>query len=496
MQNSNGFVQIRTPSSNLLRQSRQRRHLNTQQIFYAQSITATMSTTMTATTLQMGDSTTNRADMASFEHPEDDDVVKGASSSSCGGNVEDVSTEDGLVPSASSAKCTSASSPETRSSSMSSLNDINTMKMTEARRRRFEQEEIIAKRFVTGDELHLLRQRVLGMRLQLQEAREKGENSVVQRLSKAILRAQEMDADFQYLVSMERMEAATQAGLHEEAEKYHRDAMLARAALPQFNMAGLWIGRFGDDFHMVNISYVGDTLIAHKVTGNSNVPKGQVSFQVDLNPININNDDTCLQPIELNEESSKQWGCKFLQRFKGRGQVAAPGFQQREWVDGQLILVDKYFSFAWLPISHQVFFGRPSPELTLKMLRKNNNSNGKSSLLSSSAIFPSTMNSNNKNINKYDSELTVIEKRDDGDGDDDDEKSISSFLANAGSSRRGNKRYQQDRQTNNNNIDSMRLHLSRCWEETEHIQDDLDVSDGIFRSHEQSYYYEQNGCFE
>jgi hypothetical protein len=40
-------------------------------------------------------------------------------------------------------------------------------------------------------------------------------------------------------------------------------------------------------------------------------------------------------------------------------------------MDGQLIIIgDTYFSFAWVPIEQQIFFGRPSPELALKMLRE------------------------------------------------------------------------------------------------------------------------------
>ena len=39
-------------------------------------------------------------------------------------------------------------------------------------------------------------------------------------------------------------------------------------------------------------------------------------------------------------------------------------------MEGQLIIIgDQYFSFAWVPIEQQIFFGRPSPELALKMLR-------------------------------------------------------------------------------------------------------------------------------
>ena len=41
-------------------------------------------------------------------------------------------------------------------------------------------------------------------------------------------------------------------------------------------------------------------------------------------------------------------------------------------MQGQLVVIGEgdYFSFAWVPLEHQIFFGRPSPELTLKMLRE------------------------------------------------------------------------------------------------------------------------------
>lgn len=307
-------------------------------------------------------------------------------------------------------------------------------RLTDKRRARLELEEETARRFLYGDSLHLLRRKVLELRVKLLEARDSGDMGRVSRLGHGILRAQQMDAEFIYQVSYERMEAATRAGLLEEAETYRNDAMLARSALPQFNLGGLWIGRFGDEFQMVNISYVGDLLVAHKVTGNINVPKGEISFQVDLSP---KSPIDVLEPIELNDESSLQWGQKFLQRFSGQGQVASSGFKHREWMDGQLIIVDRYFSFAWLPIAHQVFFGRPSPELTLKMLRQSRSS----STTRSSKTDSSTVSTSSE-------------------------------------------------------IDSMRSHLSRCWEETEHMQDDLEVSDSIFKSHEQSYYFEQEGCFE
>ena len=116
---------------------------------------------------------------------------------------------------------------------------------------------------------------------------------------------------------------------------------------------------------MINVTYVGDTLIAYKLTGDKNVPKGEITFKADLSP----ETDVTLEPIELTSTASKQWGMKQLIRFPGKGQVASEGFRNNQWMEGQLIMVGDYFSFAWVPIGHQIFFGRPSADLTLKMLK-------------------------------------------------------------------------------------------------------------------------------
>ena len=119
---------------------------------------------------------------------------------------------------------------------------------------------------------------------------------------------------------------------------------------------------------MINVTYAGDTLVATKVTGDKNVPKGELTFTADLSPNAEGRDE--LEPIELSEVASQQWGHKHLPRFPGQGQVAAEGFVNNQWMEGQLILVGEYFSFAWVPIGHQIFYGRPSAELTLKMLKQ------------------------------------------------------------------------------------------------------------------------------
>lgn len=61
-----------------------------------------------------------------------------------------------------------------------------------------------------------------------------------------------------------------------------------------------------------------------------------------------------------------------LPRYPGKGQAAEPNYVNPTYLEGQLVVIGPgdYFSFAWIPLEHQIFFGRPSPELTLKMLRE------------------------------------------------------------------------------------------------------------------------------
>jgi hypothetical protein len=307
---------------------------------------------------------------------------------------------------------------------------------------------VSSSKFVTGDDLHRLRHQVLAMRLELQEARRNGDVERVSDLEKAIMKTQQVDAEFVYTVSLEREELAHQAGNMIEAQRFHERAMEARSALPQFQLEGLWVGKYGEEqgYEMINVTYHGDTLLAHKVTsGTKHVPRGAETFRVDLAPLfakeskrsanNHNrptNDNTAeqqedyhevLSPIELGDSAAKQWGCKFLQRFAGQGQVASEGFQDSQWMEGQLILVNEYFSFAWLPIGHQVFFGRPTPELILKLMKDENT-----------------------------------------------------------------------RGSVNDHLSPARSFLEKCWEETEYIEDDLEIDRQYFMSTNSDY--DQEGCFE
>lgn len=113
---------------------------------------------------------------------------------------------------------------------------------------------------------------------------------------------------------------------------------------------------------MINVTYSGDTLVAYKVTGDANIPRGEISFTADLSPNNPNlpHGPTSLEPIQLSEASAKKWGTKRLPRFPGHGHAAEPGFINHQFMEGQLVVIGEgnYFSFAWVPLEHQIFFGR------------------------------------------------------------------------------------------------------------------------------------------
>jgi len=181
------------------------------------------------------------------------------------------------------------------------------------------------------------------------------------------------DAEYMYGQALALAEQARLEHRQEDAETYSQEAKRIRSCLPHLNIDGLWVGKYGDHgYEMINVTYVGDTLIATKVTGDKNVPKGEISFTADLRP-SFHSGSAALAPIQLSQAASKQWGTKGLIRFPGKGQVAGEGYVNSKWMAGQLIMVgEEYFSFAWIPIGYQIFFGRPSPELTLKMIRQSN----------------------------------------------------------------------------------------------------------------------------
>lgn len=269
--------------------------------------------------------------------------------------------------------------------------NLEPLQETEERRRRIEEELENKERFVKfGDDLWNLRMKMEQYSSKLVAAITEGKESQEHSVREKLRDAESRDPELVYMLELAEQQRLEKEGRHEEAEKHKERALAARSCLPQFNLDGLWVGKYGSHgYEMVNISYAGDTLIATKITGDKNVPKGEITFQADLNPLlkyknakasyDYNDDDTKmdsksnfedLPPIMLTDKAAKKWGTRQLPRYAGLGKVAEEGFVNQQWMDGQLIIIgDEYFSFAWIPIENQIFFGRPSAELALKMLR-------------------------------------------------------------------------------------------------------------------------------
>jgi len=263
--------------------------------------------------------------------------------------------------------------------------DLGSLDQSSERKNRIQQEQEDKQRFVNyGDDLWNMREFMSKLSRKLLKSINDGDREKEGEIREELRQIEHQDPDLVYKVELEKLQKAGSEGREDDARRHSMIASAARNNLPQYNLDGLWVGKYGQHgYEMINVTYQGDLLIAYKVTGDKNVPRGEITFQVDLNPLDrkvvgdSSGDPSSipmveqLQPISLTAKAAKKWGTTQLPRHKGMGQVAEAGFEKNQWMEGQLIIIgEEYFSFAWVPIEQQIFFGRPSPELALKMLRE------------------------------------------------------------------------------------------------------------------------------
>jgi len=245
---------------------------------------------------------------------------------------------------------------------------LQSQSLSPERQKRIEREENNNFRFLQGDRLFELRDYIKKVEQELEVAKNSGLGPRIFETQKTLREAKNMDAEYVYKSSTQNAREAERRGLSDEAEELRKEAMEARSTLPQFNLEGLWVEKSGDhSYKMINVTYDNDNLIATKVTGDNNLPKGVIIFTSNLSPTVAGREK--LTPIELSDVASKQLGEKHLIRFPGKG-LALEGLKDNQYGDGQLILVGEHFSFAWKPLGLQTFFGRPSAELTLRILKQ------------------------------------------------------------------------------------------------------------------------------
>ena len=122
----------------------------------------------------------------------------------------------------------------------------------------------------------------------------------------------------------------------------------------------------------MNLTYVGDTIVATKVTGDDTVPRGEVSFTANLSPPPINatdaeDEEASPAAAEANTILQTKYGESI---FPGEGQLAKKEFKDAKFIAGVFIVYDAHrISFSWVSTKHHVFFVRPSPNETIRLLR-------------------------------------------------------------------------------------------------------------------------------
>jgi hypothetical protein len=130
--------------------------------------------------------------------------------------------------------------------------------------------------------------------------------------------------------------------------------------LPQYKLGGEWEGIYASHGkETVHVRYEGSTLVAVKMTGDDNVPKGEITFTADLSPEGL------LGPAgrdSISHPSEKirlvlEGHLENIMCFKGRGQVAKPGFKSPQFIDGQLLVFEEgVLGFIFLPLASMIVF--------------------------------------------------------------------------------------------------------------------------------------------
>ena len=129
--------------------------------------------------------------------------------------------------------------------------------------------------------------------------------------------------------------------------------------LPQYMLAGRWRGHYGKaGWEDIEVAYEGDTLVATKLTGESNVPAGQVTFKADVSSkglMGLVGSEPCHPADKI--RGVLEANLDGMVSFEGEGQVAAANFQFPYFVPGRLLLFPEgFFGFLWLPLGSLIMF--------------------------------------------------------------------------------------------------------------------------------------------
>jgi len=196
------------------------------------------------------------------------------------------------------------------------------------------------------------------------------------------------------------MQAAGKAGDLDRAASLRLSVQEVERYLPQFQLGGDWEGIYASHGkETVRVHYEGSTLIAVKIIGDANVPKGEITFTADLSPAGL------LGPIGGDAVSHPAEKIRMVLEghlenvvaIQGRGQVAKAGFQSPTFIDGQLLLFEEgVLGFIFLPMASMIVFERVFEE-TDKATAGDNETQKAHNIADSN--IGNTDNDNNNNTN-------------------------------------------------------------------------------------------------
>ena len=113
---------------------------------------------------------------------------------------------------------------------------------------------------------------------------------------------------------------------------------------------------------MINVTYVGDNLIATAVAGSGNIPKGEIFLKADLSYINA------LDPIRVSGTIAEKWGKEKLTLYPGKAQSSRTSSESK-WASGHFFMCsDDMFAFLFLATKQHIIFRRPKVQQIFKTI--------------------------------------------------------------------------------------------------------------------------------
>lgn len=123
--------------------------------------------------------------------------------------------------------------------------NLEPLKDSDARRQRKDKDTRNSVQFTKyGNDLWTLRSSMATLSSELISAITSGKREVANAIRKTLRKIESRDAELVYQLELEAMEKAKVKGEINASEQHKATALNARACLPQFNLEGLWVGKY------------------------------------------------------------------------------------------------------------------------------------------------------------------------------------------------------------------------------------------------------------